>query len=140
MHVIHKYILGDFYLDELFKMSKIDADSVEMNLFNDDCEDKPVFRREHMIHFEVLGIFGCSNTMFTAEQRAWSGKSDICLRSKSKRKMEYAGRDISDTIFSENVIDPETMTYKGTRQLPTKWPSTDEKLYPIDAPNRTIIG
>ena len=121
-------------------MSKIDADAVELNLFNDDCEDKPVFRREHMLHFETVGIFGCSSAMFTTEQRAWTGKPDICLKSKSRRKMEYAGRDIAETRFSEKVIDEENMTFKGTNKLPTKWPTTDEKLFPIDTTNRTIIG
>ena len=78
--------------------------------------------------------------MFTAEQRAWTGSAEICNKIKSKRRFQFAGRDIGETLFSGEVIDEEKLTFNGTAALPTKWPASEIKLYPIENINRTIIG
>ena len=121
-------------------MAKIGSNDVDVTLFNDGNEHFPNFRREHMIHFEMTGIFGCAENMFTAEMRQWEGSGDICYKSKSRRKMTYAGRDIGETLFSHKVIDEDTLWFKGRDYLPTERPPADMKLYPINAENRTIIG
>ena len=131
---------GDHYFDNLYKMVKIRSNDVEMSLFNDDKEALPIYKREHLIHLEIIGIFGCSEQMFTGNMRNWEGQGDICYKTKSKKKLSYASRDIGEAIFSEKVIDDDTLTFKGTNGLPTRRPSVDTKLYPLNAEMRTIIG
>ena len=121
-------------------MNKIDRDDIEISLFNDNASDKPIYKREHMIHFQMQGIFGISGTMFTNELRNWDGCAAICFKSKNKKKMAYAGRDIGDTPFSKKVICESTLLFKGSSFIPMTRPPADVKLHPIDANNRTIIG
>lgn len=121
-------------------MAKIASNDVDVTLFNDDCEDKPIFKREHLIHLELIGIFGCSENMFTTEMRQWTGSGDICFKSKSKKKMTYAGRDIGEALFSKKVIDEDSLCFKGKCALPMVRPRADTKLYPINSDMRTIIG
>ena len=121
-------------------MVKIASDDVDVTLFNDGNEDWPNYKRQHLIHLEMIGIFGCAESMFTAEMRQWDGSAEICYKAKSKRKLTYAGRDIGETIFSEKVIDQDTLWFKGRDALPAERPSADTKLYPINSEMRTIIG
>ena len=121
-------------------MNKIDRDEIEISLFNDTESDKPVHKREHMIHFQMQGIFGVSGAMFTNELRSWDGGATICYKSKNKKKMVYAGRDIGDTPFSSKIIDEATHLFKGSDSIPASRPPADVKLHPIDAINSTIIG
>lgn len=121
-------------------MNKMDRDDIEISLFNDNESEKPVYKREHLIHFQVQGIFGISNSMFTNELRNWDGCAAICYKTKNKKKMKYAGRDIGDTPFSKKVIDSVTHLFKGSSSLPAARPPSDVKLYPLNTVNRTIIG
>lgn len=121
-------------------MVKVKSEDVDLSLFNDDHEERPIFKREHMIHLEVIGIFGCSEQMFTSNMRNWEGAGDICYKAKTKKKMSYACRDIGEAIFSNQVIDDDTLTFKGTDSLPARRPTVEVKLYPINAEMRTIIG
>lgn len=90
-------------------MVKIASNDIDVTLFNDGNEHFPNFKREHYIHLELIGVFGCSENMFTAEMRQWEGSGDICYKSKAKRKLTYAGRDIGETLFSKKVIDEDTL-------------------------------
>ena len=120
-------------------MVKVSSGNVNLSLFNDDCEMKPMHRREHMIYLEIVGVFGCSEQMFTCNMRNWEGKGDICYKSKSKKKLSYASRDIGEAVFSTRVIDNETLAFRGSSSLPTRRPAVEIKLYPINAEMRTII-
>ena len=121
-------------------MVKVGSADVDVTLFNDGNEHWRNYRREHLVHFEMTGIFGCSENMFTAEMRHWSGSGDICFKSKSRRKLTYAGRDVGETLFSKKVIDEDTLWFKGRDALPTERPAAETKLYPINSDMRTIIG
>ena len=121
-------------------MAKVGSNDVDVTLFNDGNENFPNFRREHFVHLEMTGIFGCSENMFTAEMRQWNGSAEICYKTKSKKKLTYAGRDIGETLFSKKVIDEDTLWFRGSDALPTERPASEVKLYPIDSDMRTIIG
>ena len=138
----NQYYLGSHHFDNLYKMIKVASNDVDVTLFNDGNEHLPNYRREHLIHFELIGIFGCAENMFTAEMRQWDGSADICYKSKakSKRKLTYAGRDIGETLFSNKVVDGDTLWFRGRDELPCERPSIDTKLYPINSEMRTIIG
>ena len=132
--------LGDYYFDNLYKMVKVGSKDVDISLFNDACDGKPNHQREHLIHLEVQGIFGCAEQMFTGAMRSWDGSGEICFKNKTKRKLTYAGRDIGNALFSKKVIDDDTLTFVGSERLPSTRPSAETKLYPINADMRTIIG
>ena len=132
--------IGACHYDNLYKMAKVGSNDVDVTLFNDGNEHFENYRREHLIHLEMTGIFGCSENMFTAEMRQWNGSGDICFKSKSKRRLTYAGRDVGETLFSKKVVDDDTLWFKGSHSLPTERPPADVKLYPINAEMRTIIG
>ena len=121
-------------------MVKIGSNDIDVTLFNDGNEDWPIYRREHMIYLELTGVFGCSESMFTADMRQWNGSGEICYKNKSRRKLTYAGRDIGETLFSKRVIDDDTLWFKGSDSLPTERPTADTKLYPINSEMRTIVG
>ena len=121
-------------------MVKVASSDVDITLFNDDNESWPIHKREHMIHLEITGIFGCSEQMFTGGMRAWDGTAEICYKNKTKRKMTYAGRDIGNTLFSKKVVDDDTLAFKGSASLPSARPNNDTKLYPMNNDMRTIIG
>ena len=135
-----KYCIDGYFIDDLFKMNKTDRDDIEISLFNDNETEKPIYKREHLIHFQMQGIFGVSGSMFNNELRNWDGCAAICFKSKNRKKMMYAGRDIGDTPFFKKVIDEATHLFKGSAYIHVNRPPSDVKLYPIDAVNRTIIG
>ena len=122
-------------------MAKIGSQDVDISLFNDDKENLPNHQREHMIHLEIIGIFGCSEQMFTGNMRSWDGTAEICYKNKSKRKLTYAGRDMGEALFSKKVVDDDTLAFRGSPKLPASRPNADTKLYPMDTDAlRTIIG
>ena len=132
--------IGGLGYRNLHKINKVFENDVTISFFNDNHEQKPVFKREHLIHAEVTGIFGSSEGMFTTEQRNWNGRADICIKSKAKKRMSFAGRENRETTFAKTVINPRTRTFNGSDKLPILRPSADTKLYPIDRTNRVIIG
>ena len=121
-------------------MVKVKSENVELSLFNDNHEERPMYQREHLIHLEIIGIFGCSEQMFTGNMRNWEGQGDICYKSGSKKKLTYACRDIGDAVFSKLIIDDDTLTFRGSEKLPVRRPSVETKLYPLNAEMRTILG
>ena len=121
-------------------MAKVGSRDVDVSLFNDVHEHLPIHRREHMIHLEIIGIFGCAEQMFTGAMREWDGTGEICYKNKSKRKLTYAGRDIGNALFSKKVVDDDTLAFTGSTNLPKVRPNVDTKLYPINADMRTIMG
>ena len=131
---------GDCYFDNLYKMVKVGSKDVDISLFNDAQEQLPIHQREHMIHLEIIGIFGCAEQMFTGAMRAWDGSGEICYKNKTKRKLTYAGRDIGNALFSKKVVDDDTLKFTGSAKLPKTRPNVDTKLYPLNAEMRTIIG
>ena len=134
------YVIGSLGYKNLHKINKVAESDVTISFFNDDHDQKPIFKREHLIHAEVMGIFGSSEGMFTTEQRNWNGRADICVKSRAKKRMSFAGRENKETVFSKTVINPKTQTFNGSDRLPITRPSVNTKLYPIDRTNRTILG
>ena len=130
--------LGNLHFDRYQYQTKVRHEDIEISIFNDGNEDKPSFRREHLIHVQAVGVFGCTEGFFNAEQRNWNGGGDICF--KSKKRMSYAGRDIGKTRFSEEVVDVGNKLFKGMGSLPKEPPAADSKLVPMNRTNRTIIG
>ena len=121
-------------------MVKVNSRDVDISLFNDPQEHLPIHQREHLIHLEIIGIYGCAEQMFTGAMREWDGTGEICYKNKSKRKLTYAGRDIGNALFSSKVVDDDTLTFNGSAKLPNVRPNVDTKLYPINSDMRTIIG
>ena len=119
-------------------MAKIHHDDVMVTVFNDGRISEPERKREHYIHVEITGVFGCIDGIFNAGQRGWDGKGDICYKGKGKNKMTYTGRDIGNFEFDGRIV--ENGMFKGSRCLPTERSSGDCKLCPITGENRTIIG
>ena len=111
---------------------------VKLMVFNDEKEDKPVYRREHAIMFQMEIISGASTTPFTAEQRKWSGKSDICLN--SKKRLTFVGVELGKTRMPDGMIDTRNKTFIGVQFLSSNRPEQDEYLLPLERDNRTLIG
>ena len=130
--------LGELQYNKFQNQARIRYEDIEISVFNDDKDGKPSFRRGHLIHIQAVGVFGCTEGFFNAEQRNWNGSGDICV--KSKKRMSYAGRDIGVTRFSEEVVDIKNMVFKGMEKLPNELPNGDTKLIPVNRTNRTIIG
>ena len=131
-------ILGNRIYENLFTHSKIDAANVSLTVMNDGYEQKPVFRREHMVHAEVTGIFGSSVSPFNADQRAWDGTASSANKAKGRKRMSFAGREIGKQFFSKLVCDDAT--FHGSQSLPSTRPTCEMKLYPLDRENKTILG
>ena len=102
--------------------------------------DKPVFRREHMIHLEIDAIFGVSDKQFTPDQRNWNGDGSIGYKSKGRKRISFATKDVGATLFSKAVVDIKADIFKGSLKLPSHRPPSGIKLYPINKNNRTFIG
>ena len=119
-------------------ISKVHQNGVKLSVFNDDCGHKPDHKREHYIHIEVTGIFGCVDGIFNANQRGWEGKGDICIKDKGKNRMSYAGRDIGNHDFDDKLVSGKI--FKGSSLLPADRPTGDHKLCPVMGDNRTFIG
>ena len=130
--------LGELYYTEVSTLDKVAEKDVVLTLLNDDCEEKPVFKREHMIHLQITGIYGVTEGTFSASQKRWCGKGDICYT--AKKKHTYAGRDVGDTYFSKMVVNVENNTFNGIGCLPFSRPTADQKLVPMNRENRTVIG
>ena len=133
-------VIGSLGYANLHVINKVSENDTSISFFNDDQDQKPIFRREHLIHAETMGVFGSSEGMFTTEQRNWNGRADICVKSRAKKRMSFAGRENKETSFSKTVINPKTNTFNGSDRLPISRPTADTKLYPLDRTNRTIIG
>ena len=107
-------------------------------VFNDEKEDKPIYRREHVVMFQIEIISGASLIPFTAEQRRWSGKRDICLN--SKKRLTFVGVELGKIKMPEGMIDARNNIFKGAQFLSSKRPEQDEYLLPIERDNRTLLG
>ena len=122
-------------------MERIQADDVKLTLFNDDKDDKPVFKREHLIHLQILGTFGVTDGNFSQDQRKWTGNGDICIAKKqAKKRMSYSSRDVGQAKFSQAIIDPYTRLFRGSEYLRCEKPDAETKLYPMSRENRTLVG
>ena len=130
--------LGDRVYENLFHHTKVDAENVSITIMNDGADQKPVFRREHMIHAEVTGIYGSSASPYNADQRNWDGTASSAHKAKGRKRMSFAGRDIGRQYFSKLVCDEKI--FVGSHSLPSIRPSCDMKLYPLDRENKTILG
>ena len=94
-----------------------------------------------MIHCQLVGIFGSSETMFSQDYYNWTGKGDICFKSKGKKKVTFSGRDlgVNSDFDGESVITADGI-FTGTGNLPSDRPAPDARLTPLRCENRTIIG
>ena len=116
-------------------------DDCEIVLLNDGLEDKPVFKREHLVYLQMTGTFGITEGSFSLEQRKWTGNGDICYNKKqNKKRMSFTSREVGCTKFSPAIVDPKSGQFRGSRFLRCEKPKTDVKLYPMSRENRTLIG
>ena len=120
-------------------MSKCSPDDVVTRFFNDDNEDKPSHRREHLVNVAITMMIGISETPFTHEQRKWMGSKNICINSKGKNRMSFAARDLGHQKVSSRVIKADGK-FKGKCILPGGRPDAELILYPVKNENRTFIG
>ena len=110
-------------------------------LFNDGKENRPSFKREHLIHCQLVGVFGASETLFSQDYHNWNGKGDISYKTKGKKKVTYTGRDLGvNSDFEDDLVVTSDGVFKGSTNLPTDRPAPDAKLVPLNSDNRTIIG
>ena len=120
-------------------MSKCSPDDVVTRYYNDDNEDKPSYRREHLVNVAITMMIGVSETPFTHEQRKWLGSKNICMNAKGKKKMSFAARDLGIQKIS-NVVIKADGKFKGKNILPVERPNAETILYPVKNENRTFIG
>ena len=120
--------------------SNVKPDDVKLEVFNDREEQKPLFKREHLILLEVNFTSGASITPFTGEQRRWLGAGNICFSAKTKRKFLYTGRDIGIPVHSDAIIEPNSKAFLGSKKLPRRLPGAEQRLYPLDRYVRTLLG
>ena len=99
---------------------------------------KPAYQREHLILFQTEIICGASLIPFTAEQRRWRGKGDICM--SSKKKVTFVGLDLGEPTMPAGVIDAAKGVFNGTKELPVKRPEANDCLLPLERDNRTFLG
>lgn len=118
--------------------TKVNGDTIKLNVFNDKKDEKPAYLREHLIMFEMEVIVGVSLTPFTSEQRKWSGKADICVN--SKKRVNFIGLDIGTLKMPLGVIDQESGKFEGVKHLPNDRPVAENCLLPLDRDVRTILG
>ena len=130
--------LGERMYGNLYSHSKIEGENVAITIMNDNNDQKPAFRREHMVHAEVSGIFGSSASPFNATAMNWDGTATSASKAKGRKRMSYAGREIGKQYFSKLICDG--LAFVGSQFLPSTRPSCDMKLYPLDRENRTILG
>ena len=120
--------------------SNVKPDDFKLEVFNDNEEQKPRFKREHLILLEVNFTSGASVSPFTGEQRRWLGAGNICFNSKSKRKYVFTGRDIGVSMHSDAIIEPSNKTFLGSKKLSRSTPGAEQKLYPLNRYVRTLLG
>lgn len=113
---------------------------MDIEVFNDNKEDEPIFRREHLVMFKMVFTTGCSSVPFTGEIRKWDGSRNICRSSKAKRKITFAGLDLPTLTHSTAMIDPSDATFRGVAYVKALKPDPNLKLYPVELMNRTFIG
>ena len=132
--------LGDLWYKDLHVFSNVKPDDVQLEVFNDNEERKPLFKREHLILLEVNFTSGASVSPFTGEQRRWLGAGNICYSNKTKRKYLFTGRDIGKSVHSDTIIEPTSKTFLGSKKLPKHIPGAEQRLYPLDRYVRTLLG
>ena len=133
-----KMYLGPYKYKELHQYTRVEIDAIKLRVFNDEKVGKPAYRREHLILFQTEVIVGASLIPFTADQRRWRGKGDICI--SSKKKVTFVGLDLGEPVMPAGVIDTAKGIFNGTNKLPKERPEANECLLPIDRDNRTLIG
>ena len=122
-------------------IARVNDGDVEVQLFNDGKVNRPSFKREHLVHCQLVGVYGVSETMFSQDYHIWEGKGDICFKTKGKKKVTFTGRDIGvDTEFEDNAVVTTDGIFTGTEKLTDERPPADIKLTPLKCENRTIIG
>ena len=132
-------LIGDRIYENLFSLSKVLAQNVSITTMNDDKDQKPAFRREHLVHAEITGIYGSSASPFNASHHNWDGSAVSAQKAKGRKRMSFAGREIGRQFFSKLVCN-DNDAFVGSKYLPSTRPTCDMKLYPMDRENKTIIG
>ena len=131
---------GDLWYKDLHVFSNVKPDDVQLEVFNDTEDHKPHFKREHLILLEVNFTSGASVSPFTGEQRRWLGTGNICFSAKTKRKYLFTGRDIGKAVHSNDIIEPTSKAFLGSKKLPRRVPGAEQRLYPLDRYVRTLLG
>ena len=130
--------IGHYVYYDLHQYSKVNIDTIKLNVYNDSKEDKPAYLREHLILFEAEFMVGTSATPFTSEQRRWSGKGDICIN--SKKRVTFIGLDIGKLKMPDGVIERDSGRFRGVKHLPNDRPNAESCLLPLDRDVRTLLG
>ena len=125
---------------DINQIARAKQDDVRVEVFNDNKDGEPVFRREHLIMYQVTFVTGGSLMPFTGDLRKWDGSRDICISSKNKRKINFVGLDLPTPVHSTAMIDPKDASFRGVAFIKTLKPDPNLKLYPVAMTNRTFIG
>ena len=144
MLIYTKLVIGCFsgllWLKDLNFISKANPDEFQLEFFNDAKENKPIFKREHLIMMNFTIITGTSALAFTSNLRRWWGASDVCIGINGKKKMTFAAMDAPRPVHTAAMIDPKDASFRGVRYVKPIKPDPQFKLYPVSLLNRTFIG